>query len=98
EYKEGQPTAIRMGLAVIKNVSHGAVAEILKIREEGNFIDFADFVRRVCGGEGGQAISKTAVECLVKAGCFDNLPGHRAQLLAALREHARAASQTRRER
>jgi DNA polymerase-3 subunit alpha len=43
-------------------------------------------------------MTKTAVECLIKAGAFDALPGHRAQLLAAMEELLQAAASTRRER
>jgi DNA polymerase-3 subunit alpha len=98
-YQDEKPTAIRMGLAVIKNVSRGVVVEIERIRTEGGlFTDFADFVRRLGSSPGAATMTKTAVECLVKAGAFDALPGHRAQLLAAIEELMQAAASTRRER
>src|SRR5690606_32616194 len=39
-----------------------------------------------------------AIESLIKAGAMDSLPGHRAQLLAALESAMAAAGSTRRER
>lgn len=86
------PTAIRMGLEAIKNVSRQCIEVVLKAREEGGpFTDFADFIRRVCGSVEAHTVSKTALECLIKAGALDCLPGHRAQFLAAL-EPAMAAA------
>jgi DNA polymerase III subunit alpha len=92
-------SAIRMGLEAIKNVSRACIEVILRVRaEEGPFADFADFIRRVCGTTDGGMISKTALECLIKAGAMDCLPGHRAQLLAALEPAlASAATQRRQE-
>jgi DNA polymerase-3 subunit alpha len=96
---EGRPTGIRIGLAVIKNVSRAAVEEVCRVRSEsGRFVDFQGFVNRVCGGPSWQVATRTAVECLVKAGCFDQLPGHRAQLLAGLDDLLQAAASLRRER
>jgi DNA polymerase-3 subunit alpha len=79
------PTAIRMGLEAIKNVSRPCIDVLMKARAEGGpFTDFADFIRRVCGAAEAQTVSKSAIECLIKSGALDCLPGHRAQFLAAL--------------
>ncbi|MBI3909661.1 MAG: DNA polymerase III subunit alpha [Armatimonadetes bacterium] len=95
----GQPDAIRVGLSAIKNVGEKAVEIIIREREaSGPFASFAEFMRRVYGSPEGQQISRTALECLIKVGCFDNLEGHRAQLLAALEPAMQAAAAMRRDR
>ena len=92
------PNAIRMGLEAIKNVSRPCIEVILKARaEDGPFTDFADFITRVCGTPEGQSISRTAIECLIKAGAMDCLPGHRAQFLHALEPAMTAAASHRRQ-
>ncbi|MGV3720229.1 MAG: DNA polymerase III subunit alpha, partial [Actinomycetota bacterium] len=92
------PTSIRMGLEAIKNVSRPCIEVVLKARAEGGpFVDFADFIRRVCGSSEASTVSKTALECLIKAGALDSLPGHRAQLLAALEAAMSAAATYRKE-
>jgi DNA polymerase-3 subunit alpha len=89
--------AIRMGLEAIKNVSRPCIEIVLKAREEGGrFTDFADFIQRVCGSADAQSISRTAIECLIKAGALDSLPGHRAQLLAVLESAMGSAAAIRR--
>lgn len=91
--------AIRMGMAVIKNVSRAVVQEAIRIREEGGEFDtFPKFAQRVAGGTAGQAVNKTALECMIKVGCFDRLPGHRAQLLAGLEPLIQAGAARRRAR
>ncbi len=91
--------AIRMGLEAIKNVGRPCIEALLKARaEDGPFADFGDLIRRVCGTDECSAISRTAFECLIKAGAMECLPGHRAQLLAALEPAMAAASAARKER
>jgi DNA polymerase-3 subunit alpha len=93
----GRPTAIRMGLEAIKNVSRPCIDLILRAREEGGpFTDFADFILRVCSLEEAQNLNRTAFECLVKAGALDCLPGHRAQFLAGLESALAGAAAQRR--
>lgn len=85
--------AIRMGLEAIKNVSRPCIDVVVRAREEGGpFADFGDFINRVCCLEEAQSLSKTAFECLIKAGALDSLPGHRQQFLAALEPALQAAS------
>jgi len=93
----GAPSAIRVGLEAIKNVSRPCIELILRAREEGGpFTEFADFILRVCGLEEAQNLNRTAFECLIKAGALDCLPGHRAQFLAALEPTLGAAAAQRR--
>lgn len=67
---------IRFGMAAIKNVGTGAVEEILRAREAGEFEALEDFLTRVnC-----RVVNRKALESLVKAGAFDRF-GNRATLL-----------------
>lgn len=73
---------IRFGLAAIKNVGDGAIAEILGRRRESRFRNIFDFAERV----DLRVINKRVFESLIKAGAFDTLHPNRAQLLASLEE------------
>ncbi|MCX7667770.1 MAG: DNA polymerase III subunit alpha, partial [Atribacterota bacterium] len=73
---------IRFGLAAIKNVGDGAIAEILARRRESRFRNIFDFAERV----DLRVINKRVLESLIKAGAFDTLHPNRAQLLASLEE------------
>lgn len=95
---DGQPHGIRMGLEAIKNVSRQGIDVIVHAREEGGpFTDFSDFIRRVCGTAEGQAINKSAMESLIKAGALDCFAGHRAQFLAAVEQAMGAAAAQRKQ-
>ncbi|HVV67352.1 MAG TPA: DNA polymerase III subunit alpha [Candidatus Saccharimonadales bacterium] len=67
---------IRFGLAAIKNVGTGAVEEILRAREEGEFKNLEDFLTRV----NSRIVNRKALESLIKAGAFDRF-GSRGTLL-----------------
>jgi len=71
---------IRFGLAAVKGIGAGAVRALLQAREDGNFSDFFDCIRRV----DPKAVNRRVYEALIKCGAFDTLPGNRAQLLDAL--------------
>jgi len=67
---------IRFGMNAIKNVGTGAVEEILRAREAGQFDSLEDFFSNVnC-----RIANKKALESLIKAGAFDRF-GNRSQLL-----------------
>ncbi len=77
------PGAITFGLSAIRNVGEGLVSLIVAERDEnGPFIDFADFVRRV----DPQVLNKRTIESLIKAGAFDSLGHPRRGLLLAFEE------------
>lgn len=57
---------IRFSLAAIRNVGVIACREILKIRDEGLFNDFFDFVSRTYG----RAVNRKTIESLIDADCF----------------------------
>ncbi|MEE9487554.1 MAG: DNA polymerase III subunit alpha [Candidatus Brocadiales bacterium] len=72
---------IRFGLGAIKNVGSKAVESILGSRdEEGKFGCRHDFYQRI----DSRLVNRQVLESLIKAGCFDCLPGHRAEHLASL--------------
>ena len=72
---------IRFGLAAVKGVGEGAVRSIIDSRESaGRFTDLFDLVRRV----NPKQVNRRVFEALIKCGALDDLPGHRAQTLAAL--------------
>jgi DNA polymerase-3 subunit alpha len=71
--------AIRFGLGAVKNVSVGAVQEIIRARREGGaFASLDDFCERV----DLRQINRRMLECLIKVGVLDRF-GPREQLLAA---------------
>ncbi len=73
-------SAIRYGMAAIKNVGEGPVRAILDARVEGGpFKSLEDFSDRV----DLRQVNKRALECLIKAGALDRF-GKRSQLLAVL--------------
>jgi DNA polymerase-3 subunit alpha len=73
-------SAIRFGLADIKNIGEGAIAPILKARQKGGqFKSIEDFCRRV----ELKGINRRALESLIKAGAMDSLGG-RGELLGHL--------------
>ncbi|MGD8553879.1 MAG: DNA polymerase III subunit alpha [Anaerolineales bacterium] len=73
-------SAIRFGLAAVKNVGEGAVEEVLRARrEEGAFDCVGSFARRV----DLRQVGKRPLECLVRVGAFDCL-GPRLALLEML--------------
>jgi DNA polymerase-3 subunit alpha len=72
---------IRFGLSAVKGVGEGAVRVILDARESGGaFTDLFDLAKRV----DTKQVNKRVFEALIKCGALDELPGNRAQKLAAL--------------
>lgn len=76
----GGQNEIRFGLDAVKNVGHGAVAEIIRARDEGGpFTDINDFVKRV----NSTIVNRKSWESLIKTGAFDAFGG-RGELLNSL--------------
>jgi DNA polymerase-3 subunit alpha len=72
---------IRFGLAAVKGVGEGAVRSIIETREtDGKFTDLFDLAKRV----DAKQVNRRVFEALIKCGALDELPGNRAQNLAAL--------------
>jgi DNA polymerase-3 subunit alpha len=74
-------SAIRFGLAAIKNVGEGPVHEILRAREEGPFASPEDFCKRT----DLRKVNRRTLEALIKVGAMDAW-GPREQLLATLEQ------------
>ncbi len=70
---------IRFGMAAVKGVGEGAVQDIIKARQNGDFKDIYDFVERV----NLQSVNKKNLEALAMAGAFDSFKKHtRSQFFA----------------
>ncbi|RJX41495.1 DNA polymerase III subunit alpha [Paenibacillus pinisoli] len=87
-------SAIRFGLASIKNVGTQAIDAILRERENGSFASLLDLCKRV----DLRVVNKRVLESLIQAGALDSLPAHRAQLLASLEETVETAVKWRKEK
>jgi len=75
-------TNIVFGLDAVKNVGHAAVEAICHARKDAPFVSLWDFCERA----DSRAVNKRAIECLVKCGAFDSLPGSRKGMLEILLE------------
>jgi len=69
-------STIRFGMAAVKGVGSGAVEEVLRAREDGEFKSIEDFAKRVSTSK----FNKKAWESLIKSGGFDSF-GDRSDLL-----------------
>lgn len=67
---------IRFGLNAVKNVGGNAVEEILRARDQGEFANIEDFLKRV----NVRIVNRKNLESLIKAGAFDSM-GDRSDLL-----------------
>jgi len=86
---------IRFGLGAVRNVGMKAASSIIEERRRGGpFKSIFDFCERVDPHE----VTRGAIESLLKAGCFDELPGTRAQQLAVLDTAIKAGARARRDR
>ena len=86
---------ICFGLGAVKNVGEKAVECVVAARDQGGpFRSLFDFCERVDSHE----VTRGAVEALMKAGCFDNLPGARAQQMAVLDTAIKVGARARRDR
>ncbi len=80
EKDENGESAIRFGLAVIKNVGEAAIEPIIEAREkEGPFKSVEDLCRRA----DLRGLNKRALECLIKVGAFDSF-GNRGAFLGGM--------------
>ncbi|MCK4375472.1 MAG: DNA polymerase III subunit alpha, partial [Candidatus Brocadiae bacterium] len=86
---------LRFGLGAVKNVGAKAIDCICAAREkDGPFRSLFEFCERVDPHE----VTKGAMEALMKAGCFDSLPGSRAQQLAVLETAIKVGARIRKNR
>jgi len=88
-------SAIRFGLAAIKNVGEIAVENIIKVRgASGKFGSFEDFCTRV----DLRVVNRKVLECLVKCGAFDSVESSRAKVFAAVEHQMNRAASLQRDR
>ena len=73
--------AIRFGLNAIKHVGAAALSAIIEAREDGEFINFADFLSRV----DSRKVNKKVLESLIKVGALEKF-GKRAALIDSIDE------------
>ena len=86
---------IRFGLGAVKNVGSAAAESIIAEREKnGDYKSIFDLCERVDPG----SVTRGCIEALMKGGCFDELPGRRAQQLAVLETAVKAGARARRDR
>ncbi|HJT77352.1 MAG TPA: DNA polymerase III subunit alpha [Gemmataceae bacterium] len=85
---------ILFGLTAIKGVGRGASEDVVRARTEGGpFEDFFDFCERI----DSRAVTKAALERLIKAGACDPF-GRRAQLMHVLPRALQAAAEKQQDR
>jgi len=77
--KDDVRAEIRFGMDAIKNVGKGAVEEILRAREDGEFTSINDFISRVSS----RIVNRKTWESLIKTGAMDSF-GDRGSLLNSL--------------
>lgn len=83
---------LRFGLGAVKNLGSKAVEAVIAARDEGGpFATLFDFCERV----DHHVVGKGAVEALVNAGCFDDLPGERAQIMSIIEMAMKAGARAR---
>jgi DNA polymerase-3 subunit alpha len=86
-------TAIRFGLAAVKNVGHNAIQSIVAGRKElGRYSSIYEFCEKV----DLRLLNKRVLESLIKSGAMDGL-GRRAQLMAVLDRAIEGAQKTQRD-
>src|SRR5207248_7886243 len=86
-------SAIRFGLAAVKNVGHNAIESIIAGRTKlGRFSSIYEFCEKV----DLRLLNKRVLESLVKSGAMDSL-GRRAQLMAVLDKAIEGAQKTQRD-
>jgi len=86
-------SAIRFGLAAVKNVGHNAIESILTGRKElGHYHSIYEFCEKV----DLRLLNKRVLESLIKSGAMDSL-GHRAQLMFVLDKAVERAEKSQRD-
>lgn len=80
---------IRYGLGAIKGTGEAAIADIMRARQEKPFTDLFDFCQRI----DRRVVNRRAIEALIRAGAFDRLTSHRAQLLKSVTRALEVAEQ-----
>jgi DNA polymerase-3 subunit alpha len=72
--------SVAYGLGAVKGTGESAINNLIAARQAGPFLNLFDFCHRV----DNRIVNRRAVEALIRAGAFDSISDHRAQLLATL--------------
>lgn len=72
--------SVAYGLGAVKGTGESAINNLVAARQAGPFLNLFDFCHRV----DNRVVNRRAVEALIRAGAFDSISDHRAQLLATL--------------
>ncbi len=95
EFTPLEDSRVRFGLGAVKNVGQKAARSICRARDEnGPYESLFDFCERIDPHE----VTRGTVEALMKAGCFDGLPGSRAQQSALLEMALKVGARARKNR
>ena len=86
----GDAAAVRFGLSAVKNVGNGGIAAIVQEAKRSEYRDLFDFIHRV----GWSSVNKRALECLIRAGALDSMPGNRSEKLAVFEAAMDGAAKT----
>ncbi|GIT99407.1 DNA polymerase III subunit alpha [Sulfurovum sp. TSL1] len=73
---------VMFGMGAIKGAGDIALNTMLKVRKEGEFKDFSDFVSRIDSSK----VNKKVIESLIKAGAFDSFGYSRKAMLSQIEE------------
>jgi len=83
-----EDSKIRLGLGAIKGVGLGAIQSLIDTRDQrGPFTSLFKLVEYL----DMRQVGKKALECMAESGAFDELEGHRAQLLESVEQATRYA-------
>lgn len=80
---------IGYGLGAIKGTGEAAIEDIVRARKDKPFVDLFDFCQRI----DRRIVNRRAIEALIRAGAFDCLVTHRAQLLSSVTRALEIAEQ-----
>lgn len=80
---DNKKAVIRFGLAAVKGVGERAVEQIIAAREKSGRLQS---LFHFCENVDQRAVNRQVIEALIKAGAFDRLGGHRAQMLEGLED------------
>lgn len=72
---------IRFGLVAIKNLGWNFIDAIIEERQQGKFVSFYDFCKRLYG----KGMNSRALESLIKCGSLDDLGANRRQMLSMVK-------------
>ncbi len=73
--------SIRFGLIAVKNIGQNFIDDIIHERQNGKFLSFYDFCKRMYG----KNLNSRAVESLIRCGAFDDMGYNRKEMINSLK-------------